>query len=73
MTTATLIEIRNNPYFYNYLRENSKWYKALNRDIKNLKLMETEVKEHYKLNFSDKLNDINKKLNMLNNLLDLMK
>ena len=38
MRTETLLEIRNNPYYYKYLRDNSSWYKLINRDIKNLKL-----------------------------------
>lgn len=73
MTVETLMEIRNNPYFYSYLRENSSWYKALNRDINNLKLMEKEMKEYYKLNFSDKLNNLSKRLTMINNIIDIMK
>ena len=73
MTVETLMEIRNNPYFYSYLRENSSWYKALNRDINNLKLMEKEMKDYYKLNFTDKLNELNNKLVLLNNIIDIMK
>ncbi len=73
MTTETLIAIRNNPYYYHFLRENSYWYKALNRDINNLKLMEEEVKNYYKLNFSDKLADLNKKISMLRTFMDIMK
>ena len=73
MTTETLIAIRNNPYYYHFLRENSSWYKALNRDINNLKLMEEEVKNHYKLNMSDKLADLNKKISMLRTFMDIMK
>ena len=73
MTIETLIQIRNNPYIYNYLRENSSWYKALNRNIDNLKLMEKEIKDYYKLNLSDKLNDLSDKLVLINNIMDIMK
>jgi len=73
MTVETLMEIRNNPYFYSYLRENSNWYKALNRDINNLKLMEKEMKDYYKLNLTDKINDLSKRLTMINNIIDIMK
>ena len=73
MTTETLIAIRNNPYYYQFLRENSHWYKALNRDINNLKLMEEEVKNYYKLNFADRLNDLNNKISMLRTFMDIMK
>ena len=73
MRIDTLIRIRNNPYFYNYLRVNSSWYKLINRDINNLKLMEIELKDYYKLNFSDKLNDLNQKISMIRTLMDIMK
>ena len=73
MTTETLVAIRNNPYYYNYLRENSSWYKLLNRDINNLKLMEIEMKDYYKLNFSDKLNDLNNKISMIKTFMDIIK
>ena len=73
MTVETLMEIRNNPYFYSYLRENSSLYKALNRDINNLKLMEREMKDYYKLNLTDKINDLSKRLTMINNIIDIMK
>ena len=72
MTVETLIKIRNNPYYYRYLRDNSSWYKALNRDINNLKLMEEEMKKYYKLNFSDKLNNLNSKITMLRTFMDIM-
>ena len=72
MTVETLIKIRNNPYYYRYLRDNSSWYKALNRDINNLKLMEIEMKDYYKLNFSDKLNNLNNKITMLRTFMDIM-
>ena len=72
MTVETLIKIRNNPYYYRYLRDNSSWYKALNRDINNLKFIEEEMKKYYKLNFSDKLNNLNSKITMLRTFMDIM-
>lgn len=72
MTTETLIKIRSNPYYYRYLRDNSSWYKALNRDINNIKYMEEEMKDYYKLNFSDKLSNLNDKISMLRTFMDLM-
>ena len=72
MTLETLIKIRNNPYFYNFLRENSYWYKRLNRDPEALKDMEIEVKNYYKLNLSDKLSDLNSKINIIKNLINIL-
>ena len=73
MRTETLVAIRNNHYYYNYLRVNSSWYKLLNRDINNLKFMEVEIKDYYRLNFSDKLSDLNKKITIIKNFIDIMK
>ncbi len=73
MEIETRIAIRNNPYYYNFLRDNSYWYKALNRDHSNLKLMDQAVKDYYKLNMSDKIEDLGKKINMISNLIDLLK
>ena len=72
MTVETLIQIQNNPYLYRYLRDNSSWYKALNRDPNSIHAMEQEMKKYYKLNFSDKLNDLNGKLSMIRTLMDIL-
>lgn len=73
MLLETRMAIRNNIYYYNFLRENSYWYKYLNRSHSNLIPMDKEVKNYYKLNFSDKLNDLSNKMNMINNFIELLK
>ena len=55
MLVETQIKIRNNPYLYRYLRDNSSWYKALNRDPNSIKQMEIEMKNAYKLNLTDSI------------------
>ena len=50
MNIETQIKIKNNHYLYRYLRDNSSWYKALNRDPNSIKQMEIEMKNAYKLN-----------------------
>ena len=47
--------ISSNKYYLRYLRENSNWYKYLNRDPNNFKLFEEEVKNVYKLRPTDKI------------------
>ena len=42
MNIETQIKVRNNPYLYRYLRDNSAWYKVLNRHPEALKDMEEE-------------------------------
>ena len=73
MLLETRIAIKNNPYYYQFLRYNSSWYKALKRSHSNLELMDKEVKDYFKLNLSDKLNDLSSRLGMVSTLIDLMK
>lgn len=73
MNIETQLKIRNNPYIYQYLRVDSSWYKALNRNPENIKIIEEEMKKYYKLNFSDKLNNLNGKLNMIQTLMNILK
>lgn len=73
MNIDTQIKIRNNPYLYQYLRDNSSWYKNLNRNPNNLKNMELEMKKVYKLNLSDRIENINQKFEMIRTFMDILK
>lgn len=73
MNVDTQIKIKNNPYLYRYLRDNSSWYKNLNRDPSSIKFMETEMKKVYKLNFSDKIENINQKVEMIRTFIDILR
>ena len=48
-------KIKNNLLYQKYIRENSYWYKILNRDPNMFKYFEEKVKEDYKLRTSDKI------------------
>lgn len=73
MNIATQIKIKNNPYLYRYLRDNSSWYKNLNRNPDSIKYMEIEMKKHYKLNLTDKIDNFGQKVEMIRTLMDIMK
>lgn len=73
MNIETQIKIRNNPYLYRYLRDNSAWYKMLNRDPNSIKQMETEMKTAYKLNLTDKISNINQKIEMVRTFIDILR
>lgn len=73
MLVETQIKIRNNPYLYRYLRDNSSWYKALNRDPNSIKQMEIEMKNAYKLNLTDKIDNLSQKINMVRTFIDILK
>lgn len=73
MNVQTQIKIRNNPYLYRYLRDNSSWYKNLNRNPSSIKQLEEQMKSAYKLNLTDKIDNINHKIEMVRTFMDLLK
>ena len=73
MLVETQIKIRNDPYLYRYLRDNSSWYKALNRDPNSIKQMEIEMKNAYKLNLTDKIDNLSQKIDMVRTFIDILK
>ena len=54
MQVETRLKIKSNPNLYRYLRENSYWYKYLNRSPIFLRRLEEEMKEKYRLRSVDK-------------------
>lgn len=55
MRTDIQLKIKSNEYYLRYLRENSYWYKHLNRNPESFKTFEAEVKDKYKLTGADKI------------------
>lgn len=72
MTLALQFQIKNNPNLYRYLRENSHWYKELNRDPRSIKYMEAEMKKRYKLTATDRISNISKSLEMVRTFMDVL-
>lgn len=56
MTLEIQFKIKNDPNFQRYIRENSYWYKILNRNPEAFKSFIEEVKEKYQLRPVDRLN-----------------
>ena len=73
MVLEVQFKIKNDPNLYRYLRENSYWYKALNRDPRNIKQMELEMKKNYKLTTVDKINQIKNSLDIMRSFIDVLK
>lgn len=72
MTLDLQFKIKQNPNLYRYLRENSYWYKELNRNPSSLKQMEQEMKNRYQLTTSDKINQVSKSLEMVRTFMDVL-
>lgn len=56
-----------------YLRENSYWYKRLNRSSNSFPLFVEEMKVKYKLTTSDKINRTIDNISMFQSFLDVLK
>ncbi|MBQ3475212.1 MAG: YlbE-like family protein [Bacilli bacterium] len=73
MKLDTIIKINSDPNLKRYLHEHSYWYKILNRHPDMIDKMTEEMKKEYKLTFSDKIDDINGKMNLIKAFMDAIK
>lgn len=67
------VEINNNPNYKKYLRENSYWYKNLNRNPNSIEKFKEEVKERYQLRTTDRLNNALKAIELIQNVVSTLK
>ena len=72
MQVETRLKIKSDPNLYRYLRENSYWYKYLNRSPIFLRRLEEEMKEKYRLRPSDKIENISNSLNLIKSFLEVI-
>ena len=68
MTREIQYKLLNNPNYIKYLRENSYWYKILNR-TNDFKSFENEVKNNYKLRTIDKIEKVTDTLDFMSKIL----
>lgn len=73
MDIKTQIIIKNNPNLYRYLRENSYWYKFLNRNPESIRELEKEMKNKYKLTAEGRLEKITNSMSILHSFMDVLK
>ena len=72
MNLNTQFKIYNDDMLHQYLRENSYWYKILNREPSLINNMIQEMKDKYKLNTGDKIERIGERLSMIETLLKVL-
>ena len=73
MRLDLIYKIQNNSNLHRYLRENSYWYKLLNRNPSLISKMEEDMKKAYKLTFEDKMDDLNNKINLVKGFMNIVK
>lgn len=68
MSLDLQFRIKNNPNYLRYIRENSIWYKWLNRDSSLFPKFEEEVKEKYGLRPGDRITKTLETIELLQNI-----
>jgi hypothetical protein len=73
MNIETQIKVFNNSNALRYLRQNSYWYKMLNRNPESFNVLVEEMKKAYKLNTEDKLESIAEKMKMVQMFMNIFR
>ncbi len=73
MNIETIVKIKNNPMLQKYIRENSYWYKILNRNPNYFNYFVDDMKKSYKLTTTDKINEISDKLDLIKAFMNAFK
>ena len=66
-------QINQDPRQQKFLRENSYWYKYLNRSESYYKDFINDMKDKYKLKPTDRINKMIENMNMITSFLDVLK
>lgn len=73
MSIDIQFKIKENPNYKRYLRENSHWYKTLNRDPSTFNTFVSEVKEAYGLRPEDRIKKTLDTLEIMQSLMSSFK
>lgn len=72
MEKQLITQIKNNPLVYSFLREDSSYYKDLNRGTITIKELEEKAKAYYKQTPEDKLKKISQNIELISTFLDVI-
>lgn len=61
------------PKMAGYLKENSEWYKYLNRNPMNYDKFVKTMKEQYKIRTTDKIEGVVENIDLISNILNVIK
>ena len=73
MSIDIIMKINEKPLEKQFLRENSYWYKYLNRSNYYYKFFIKDMKEKYKLTPTDRINKVANDINMFKTFLEVLK
>ena len=72
MINQVIVDIKQDPVLYNYLKYHSYWYKELYINPNKVNDMIKAMKEEYKLTTKDKIKDLNDKLSLISSFLEVL-
>lgn len=73
MNREVLNKLKNDPKYLTFLRQNSSWYKVLNRDPNSYNEFQKAMKEKYKLRTIDKIDNLVNSVDLVTKILDASK
>ena len=73
MQVETILELKKDPKMWDLLKQNSYWFKELNRDSINVKKFKEDMKIKYKLRTTDKISDAIDNIDLISNVLSALK
>ena len=73
MNINVQMKLNNDPRLKKFLRENSFWYKYLNRNPDSFKYFINDMKDKYKISTKDKISKTIDNLAMIEAFLDVLK
>ena len=73
MTIKEQLLFKNNPKVYQYLKENSRYIKYLNRGTVDFTYFKNEMKKQYKERITDKLENAVDNIDLISSVLDILK
>lgn len=73
MDLYTINYIKTHEYIYRFLRDDSSWYKLLNRSSSYLPEVERLAKEKYSISIEDRIKKFSDHIELVNTFLDVLK
>lgn len=73
MNKEVLNKLKSDPKYLKFLRQNSSWYKILNRDPNSYNDFQKAMKEKYKLRTIDKIDNFVTSVDLITKVLDASK
>ena len=67
------MRLEHDPKMMKYLKENSTWYKYLNRNPLNYNKFVSAMKEQYKVRTTDKINGLIDNIDTVSSILNILK